>query len=268
MPLPDSYDARGMPEKRPISPEICLEAVRQLTELGKAQFPIVLSDEAPIPKRVAAGLIARALGTADALLFLAPLERAADSTVLARSLYEHAITLAWVTGSEDEAMDRIALLQRDDNEHRGKADREFTDLRGEGILTEGNREAIAQAMKLVGRRKLPPLTERARVADADWGERFGFGSIGNPLASLRAAYTTLYRFATAFAHPTFLGLNPVMERTPAATVIFVEKGDQGAKPMLLVPSLLGIALVIGSDLLGSPRMSEINAIFKSMKASL
>ncbi len=207
-----------MSEKKSISPEICLEAARQLTELGQAQFPIVLSDEAPIPKRVAAGLIARVLGTADALLCLA-LERAADSTVLARSLYEHAITLAWVTGNADEALDRIALLQRDDNEHRGKADREFTELRDEGILTKKNREMIAQAMKQAGRRKLPPLTERARIADAEWGERFGLGSAGNPLASLRAAYTTLYRFASAFAHPTLLGLNPVMERTPAATVV-------------------------------------------------
>ena len=64
-----------------------------------------------------------------------------------------------------------------------------------------------------------------------------------------------------------MGLNPVMERTPGATVIFVEKGDQGAKPMLLVPSLLGMVLVIASDLLGNPRMSEINAIFESMRAA-
>lgn len=220
-----------------------------------------------MPKRVAAGLIARALGTADALLCLSSLERVADSTILARSLYEHAITLAWITGDKDQALDRIALLQRDDDEHRGKADREFQSLRGEGILTEKNREAIELAMRLAGSKKLPPLTERARIADSEWGERFGFGSVDNPLASLRAAYTTLYRFATAFAHPTLLGLNPVMERTPGGTVIFIEKADQGAKPMLLVPSLLGMVLVIGSDLLGSPRMSDINAIFKSMKAA-
>ena len=257
-----------MPETRPISPEICLEAAQQLTELGKANFPIVLADEVAVVKVVTAGFIARMLGTADALLCLSRLERAADSLVLNRSLYEHAITLAWLTGKKDEALERIALLQRDDYEHRDKADREFAQLRGEGILTEENRDVIALAMKRAGRRKLPPFTERARIADVEWGKRFGFATGSNPLASLRAAYTTLYRFGTAFAHPTLLGLNPVMDRTPAATVAFVEKGDQGAKSMLLVPNLLAIALVIGSDLLGSPRMSEINAIFESMKAPL
>src|ERR1043165_1075666 len=124
-----------MPETRPISPEICLEAAQQLTELGKANFPIVLANEVAVVKVVTAGSIARMLGTADALLCLSRLERAADSLVLNRSLYEHAITLAWLTGKEDEALERIALLQRDDYEHRDKADREFAQLRGEGILT-------------------------------------------------------------------------------------------------------------------------------------
>jgi hypothetical protein len=208
------------------------------------------------------------LGTADSLLCLSALERAADSLVLSRSLYEHAITLAWLTGDKDQALHRIALLQHDDYEHRGKADREIAQLRGQGVLTEENREMIAQATNQAGRRKLPPFTERASVADAEWGERFGFATGRNPLASLRAAYSTLYRFGTAFAHPTLLGLNPVIDRTPTASVAFIEKGDQGAKSMVLVPNLLAIALVIGSDLLGRPRMSEINAVFEAMKASI
>jgi Family of unknown function (DUF5677) len=185
--------------------------------------------------------------------------------ILSRSLYEHTVTLAWLTGDAENARERLELFQRDDYEQRRKADVELTKIRGKPLLTDDNKAVVDQVRGLPGSRKAPPFTDRAKIGDEEWGERFGFTSSENPLASLRSAYSTLYRFASSFAHPTLLGLNFVAERTESATVVFVEKGDQGTKALSLVPSLLGFVFVISSDLLGIPRIEDVNRVFEVMK---
>lgn len=163
------------PSLEPIPIELSRQGTKRLVELGEAQFPIVLSNEAQLPKRVAAGLIARAIGTSDAAVRLSYSERSVDLMILIRSLYEHVVTLAWITGDQVAALERLALLQRNDNEHRDKADREFEEILGRELLSNDARILGKLAIKLAGNwddsgSSHPPGLEPCHGSDA-YGDR-------------------------------------------------------------------------------------------------
>lgn len=141
--------------------------------LVRPQFPVVLSNRAPVERRVASRLLARILGSAEAAAHLITIERRADLGVVCRSLYEHVVMLAWLTGRDSKV--RIARWQSDDDQQRLRVDREVGALAGEPLLTRSNLEPIERSAKAFGKGKpMPSLADRAAEADVDWGERFRF----------------------------------------------------------------------------------------------
>lgn len=64
--------------------------------------------------------------------------------VVARGLYEHAVTLGWLTGDAADARQRFLAWQRYDDEQRGKVDRGMSKLMRRELLSD-ERRARAKA---------------------------------------------------------------------------------------------------------------------------
>jgi len=228
-----------------------MQTIQALVALVKPQFPMVLSNEAPPTRVVSAGLLARITGTAEASLRIAELQRGADLMVAARCLFEHVIVFAWLTGPTDEAerMLRLSQWQVQDHLDRGRADKEITALLGSPFLTEDNRQLAEQA-KAVRHQGATALADRAAQADREWAGRMRFASSGGNVAnrpySLRASYSTLYRFASSMAHPTLTGLNLVATRTETHTVIELEPRGRAAAALGIALGVFGVSLYISS----------------------
>jgi hypothetical protein len=245
------------------STEITLRAIARLRTLVAPEFPKFLSNDAPVTTIVAAALVARAVGTTDAIVEVAGLRRRSDLAALTRNLYEQVVVLAWLLAKPSP--ERVALWQRYDNEQRIKVHNDMRQA-GRSVLTEENWLRSKIQVVSLGDRRMPNLADLAKEADEHWAPRLPGLKPEDGFYSFRGLYRTIYRSGSAFTHATLVGLGPVVERTDAHTVIQLEPQLDARPVLLIVPSILGFALWMTSDVYGWPRTSDISAVFDQVKA--
>lgn len=95
-------------------------ACRSLIELGHAAFPVIGPADRAVIGVYGAALVARIVGTIEAMLTLGPLGRDADLKILVRSAFEHSVTFAWIAADPER---RFARWQKEDAERRIEAHR-------------------------------------------------------------------------------------------------------------------------------------------------
>ena len=95
-------------------------ACRSLIELGHAAFPVIGPADRAVIGVYGAALVARIVGTIEAMLTLGPLGRDADLKILVRSAFEHSVTFAWIAADQER---RFARWQKEDAERRIEAHR-------------------------------------------------------------------------------------------------------------------------------------------------
>ncbi len=75
-------------------------------------------EDAPRIVRVTGGLYSRITALGEGALKVSELDRMSDVGVQARCVYEHTVTMAWLTGDRARATERMILWQSDDDRKR------------------------------------------------------------------------------------------------------------------------------------------------------
>jgi hypothetical protein len=241
------------------------ERGKALVALAALHFPreINVASDADAWPLIGAGLISRMTTTLRSILVLQPTEREADAGVLVRSLYEHAVHLAWLAAHPDPL--RFEEWRKDDLSSRLKADSDARVL-GVEIFTAGQRTELEG--KLAGMRGSPlVLANLAVAADKHWANKLpGMGG-HHEVQSFRGLYAILYRNYSGLAHPTFRGLNPVVEglgRTRRRIVLEQPYTSNG--PYGIATVIFALGLHVAALTLGWPRRDDVDQIFERYPA--
>ena len=208
---------------------------------------------------VGPALIARQAGTLEAILRLAPLRRSTDPLILARSLYDHAVTFAWL-GAEP-GQDRLERFLKTDAQARLRVDDDCRKI-GEPMLSNDMR-ARFQAQVDEYPNSMPDLAGRAELADEHWAGRLPGLRASDSTHSYRGLYAIAYRRQSALEHASLMGLNPVIADLPGGRKRIDLEGasEDESNPLSNGALLLGFSLYIASDQLGWPPRAAIGEVF-------
>jgi hypothetical protein len=234
---------------------------RELVDLAVRHLPqeFEVTGDADAWPFIAAALLSRMTTTLRSILELQPAEREADAGILVRSLFEHAVHLAWL--GADPCATRIEEWRKHDLASRLTAD---TDARKHAIelFTEAARANVkAQVDRMQGKKLV--LASLAAAADGHWaGTLPGMGA-SPEVNSFRGLYAVLYRNYSGVAHPTYRGLNRVVEDLGATRRrVGLETEYEGSGPCGIGTVIFALGLYVTAITLGWPQIAEIEAIFE------
>lgn len=192
-------------------------------------------------------LLARAHYTLNTILALG--ERGVDSVVLARTVYEHVATLAWLT--IDPEPHRRMFLRWERNQREKMA----TDLKRFATLAPSNVD-VRRALIDAGDQSAPETADRALAADAYWS-RLGLAWE----FAFRRTYANLFRPYSAFVHPTVMGLDLFISQSEPSSVGASPAARVCDKAVLHAVSSFADALVVTSHTFGWPPSRDVVAAF-------
>lgn len=235
---------------------------RKLIGLVHAHLPseVRVAGAADAWQLVGPGLLARQVGSLEALLALRPLDRQADAFVLLRTLYEHAVTFAWFAADPGE--DRHRRFLKSDTVARLDAD---DDARKVGVpLLDAESRAKYEGQRGRLPKQMPDLLQRAEAADAHWVGKVPALKDSSETHSYRGLYAIAYRHHSAIAHPTLMGLNFVTVDLPGGPlrVQLEERDPEMHGPFGLGAILLAFSLLISGRTLGWPDAAAVEAAFE------
>jgi len=237
------------------------DAGRRLVALAEGCLPqefVVTGDEDAWPF-IAAGLVSRMTTTLATVMDLRERRRATDASILARSIYEHAVHLAWLAA--DPSASRVERWRRHDIHSRLKAD---TDAREHGIELFTDVERARQQAEYDRLQGAPlQLATLAVEADKHWAGKLPDMQEHTEAQSFRGFYAMLYRDYSAVAHPSLRGLNSVIEDlSPTCRRVRLEGGTEWKLPYGKASIVFALALYVTNATLRWPSRSEIGAAFK------
>ncbi len=181
-----------------------------------------------------------------------------DSATLGRSLYEHVVHLAWLAADPSPA--RLGEWRKADLVDRLKADAEARAL-GEPLMDDLARAQMqAQVDALAGNKLV--LVNLAIAADKHWADKLPAMGPHTQTHSFKGLYTFLYRYYSKTAHPTFMGLNHVVEDITAVRKrVILEGTPEGRGPFGLSTVVYAFGLYVASHSLGWPDADDVSAAF-------
>lgn len=203
----------------------------------------------------ARGAVARCAYLSESVLALG--DRPLDGEVIARSLFDHVITFAWVAATPSE---RLPTLVADDVRHRLVFAEENAKALGGAMLPDEVKDEF-EAL----RQRLPTAQLMARAADEHWAgvvsDLFRGGS------SLSALYSRGFRGHSASVHPTALGIGPFLSSNAAGAVVV-------ARPVVHprrcsfgeCTTAMTLLLVISGQALGWPNRASVTTIWREHPA--
>jgi Family of unknown function (DUF5677) len=201
---------------------------------------------------IGAALLSRATTTLDSMLLLQPTERGVDASMLGRSLYEHIVHLAWL--GADPTAERIEEWPKDDLRQRLKADDDCRSVGIELFTPEQRARVEAQVASMTGNPLV--LTNLAVAADKYWAPRITVFSSYKEAGSLRGLYAIAYRHYSGTAHPSYRGLNYVVEDITATQKRVVLEGPfEGLGPYGMATVLYALGLYVAAASVGGPTLT-------------
>lgn len=239
---------------------------RALIRLVEKQLPVereVTGDSDAWPL-VGAALLSRMTTTMRSIFALHWRCRAVDVGTLVRSLYEHLVHLAWLAACPSAA--RIEEWRKDDLESRLTADNDARQ-RGVNLLEDSERAQLqAQVATMTGNKLV--LVNLTEACDKHWAGKLPGMHAANQRDSFRGFYAFLYRQYSGTAHPTYRGINPVVEDVTATRKrIILENPFQGRGPYGMATVLFGLALFIAARSLEWPSEDRVTAAFERHPAA-
>ena len=242
--------------------EIAERRARNLIELLSPQLPLEVTVEGPADAWALVGpcLLARQIGALEAIFALRPLDREADALILLRSLYEHAVTFAWL--AVEPGAERQRMLLKSDLISRLELDKDMREI-GQPPLDDEVRERFERERDGLPER-LPKLHELAEEADRHWGGTLP-GWADSPESSYRGLYAIAYRRQSMIAHPSLMGLNGVyVDLDDGAKRVQIEQRDPEMHgPFGLGVILLAFSVYIAAETLDWPIPADaVEAIFE------
>jgi hypothetical protein len=211
---------------------------------------------------ISLGLLSRMTTTLRHIMHLEPLGRGVDAGVLLRSLYEHVVHFAWLAA--DPSDERIEEWIKDDLRLRLIAD---NDARAHGEWLYSDREGMQRQVEAMKGNRLV-LADLAAAADKAWqGKLDAVGHKPKTKLSFRGLYAFVYRNYSAGAHPSYRGLNPVVEDlTPTLKRVVLEGPPEGRGPYGLATVIYSLALYVAAGSIGWPAEDDVEATFKAYPA--
>lgn len=207
---------------------------------------------------VSAALLSRMTTTMRSTMALQRRGQAVDAGTLVRSLYEHAVHFAWLAADPSPA--RIEAWRKHDLKRRLVGDDDAGKL-GVEILDDQARAAMQAQVEGMQGGKLV-LEHLAKEADTYWATRLpGMGDSTAP-NSLRGLYALAYRYYSGTAHPSYRGINPVVEDvTSVGRRAVIERAHVHRGPYGMSTVLYGLALFIAAEAIGWPNHNEVVGVF-------
>ena len=202
-------------------------------------------------------MLSRACGTLDSVMALIDERRATDAGVVVRSLFEQAVTFAWIAIQPN---DNALAWVRWDRTERKKAHNDLLQHGGPALLdpqTVVNFDAVIAAGPL-----MPNLAQRAEEADTHWAAQIA--AVRNPSTSFRGIYAVVYRTDSRATHAAVASVEPVI--APAGPgqfeVLAVEQDPGEHSPFTRAPLLYGLMLLVAEPALGlADAEAELDRIF-------
>jgi hypothetical protein len=225
----------------------------RLTALVRSHLPIRVPSAASEWEILAPALLARMTASVEAIVQLRPLGRTADEIVLGRSLYDHATTFAWLAADPAGRPDRFLHTDAVERLKLGN----HTEELGIQMLEAETREHF-ESVRDAGAEEMPSLLQRARDADADWGEKLPEHSSA-AFMSYVGQYASFYRHHSGFEHASTLGLLAFATLQPdGSRLVGMQEEEDDA---LLGGALIVYAwsLFIAAERLGWPTEEEVVA---------
>jgi hypothetical protein len=214
---------------------------------------------------IGTALLSRMTMTLRHIVRVQGLKRGVDAGTLLRSLFEHLVHFAWLAG--DPSADRIERWRKDDLKKRLTADSDLR-LRGEKLYTDEQRANLKRQVAAMSGDPLV-LEQVAQECDALWAGKLKHIKMGpaSQTLSFRGLYAVVYRNMSAGAHPSYRGLNPVVQDITAIRKRVVLEGPpEGRGPYGLATVLYAITLHVASLSLGWPEPNRIERWFQRYPA--
>lgn len=210
------------------------------------------------------GLLSRMITTLRHVMQLAPLGRGVDAGILVRSLYEHVVHFAWLAADPSDA--RLQAWIKDDLQSRLTADNDARQ-HGEQLYTDEARAALKRQIDGMEGDPLV-LVNLAAAADKAWkGKLDAVGHKPGTKLSFRGLYAIVYRNYSAGAHPSYRGLNPVVQDvTETRKRVVLEGPYEGGGPYGLSTVIYSLALYVAASSLGFPDTDSIESAFRQYPA--
>lgn len=231
------------------------EAISRLRDT--LSLPIILSNDAPPYRLIAAGLLVKIASGAEASAALADSGTRSDLSPLVRSVYEHLVMLAWITADDHDR--RVQMWEKADLKTSLTVDRELGELDGVPVMTPQQRQQTKDDLRSYGPEVLPTLKDRAREADEHWHPILVAEHMS--LMSLSALYSTLYRVSSSYTHPTLVALEAVAEKTETHCVFRPEPIGEDRGLVAMTVSIFALALMIGHRTISESDPRLVNAVF-------
>ena len=190
-------------------------------------------------------MLSRAYGTLDSVVALIGERRATDAGVLTRSLFEQAVTFAWVaTEPEEHALAWV----RWDRAERKKAHNDLLHHGGPALLEAQTLQDFA--VVIASGPSMPNLAQRAEDADTYWSSQIA--AVRSSTTSFRGLYAVVYRTDSQATHAAVSSLEPLV--APAGPgrfdVLPIEKDPGDRSPFTRAPMLYGLMLLVAEPALG------------------
>jgi hypothetical protein len=205
-----------------------------------------------------ASFMARMASTLRHLSYLVPSYSRLDGLALARTLIDHVITFAWISG---DPVERLPVFLRSSFSRTLDTDRTFRRM-GETLLDE-QRRRLLRAYVRRNQGDLPGLPRLSKEADESWREDV----VAKLPASLQIPkfeelYTKIYDHYAASDHPNTLGLQTFVHLAGRPVVATVDgepvrdrRADQG--PYWIAVFAFAEALVVSNLASGRPRLQSL-----------
>ena len=205
-----------------------------------------------------AAFMARMASTLRHLSYLAPSYSRLDGLALARTLIDHVITFAWISG--DPAV-RLPVFLRSSFSRTLDRDRDFRH-RGDTLLDEDKRQRL-RAYVREHQGDLPGLPRLSKEADDSWRERVE-ARLPETLhiPKFEELYTEIYDQFATFDHPSTLGLQVFVHTKGDPVVATVDGEPERDRETDVRPYWFGVfafaeALVVSHLASGRPRLQSL-----------
>jgi hypothetical protein len=222
---------------------------RALVSLVQGHFPQVWGDTGshdnwPV---IAATLLAKITRSLEAMCLLRSAGFSADATIILRSQFEHAVTLAWLATAPSTT---IPLWLKEDARARLAANTALGTM-DEPML---NAEEHAHFSSLVAKTEawFPTVEAMAREADRHWAGVIQAWDLTDHKHNFSGLYQVVYRFSSAYVHPRPVGLNNSIASPLDGVVAVTGEVSQVDEPVTWGPLVLVLALLVSSHALGWP----------------
>jgi hypothetical protein len=174
-----------------------------------------------------AALLSRATSTLRHVFDAGRGRQSIDAATLGRSLYEHVLHFAWLAADPSPA--RLQEWRKADLVQRLKADNDARTV-GVQLFDDAARAQVQAQVELMTGNDLV-LSNLAIAADKHWAGKLPAMGTHRDLHSFKGLYAVLYRQYSGTAHPSYIGLNHVVEDvTTIRKRVVVEKPPEGRGP--------------------------------------